>query len=218
VDLDKAKPTRQHRRSPYESGFSIVELMIVVTIMLILLGIAIIQLQPSLQQLRANAALNAAKGAVRQGREASISQRRTIVLQFVTPAANTSCPPSGGTTACIELSQVSEPGNVVQPPFQITPITGSVQFMTFTGLDTPDGYGVPATGGIMFGGVSGGPQSGMQFQSDGTFTDGNGNPINGTIFMGIANIPATARAVTILGNTGRVHTFSGNDHGWYYGA
>lgn len=201
-----------------EQGFSIIETMVVVAMTMIIMAIATIQLQPAIQQIRANAALDAAKGAVRQGRESAISQRRTIVVKFAVPTAATPCPGGGGVTACIELSQISEPGNVVQPPFQITPISGGVQFMTFSAVDTPDGYGVPAGGGIMFGGVSGGPPSGMEFQSDGTFTDGSGNPINGTIFMGIPKIPTTARAVTILGNTGRVHTFWGNTSGWYYGS
>jgi type II secretory pathway pseudopilin PulG len=218
VKMSDAESFRARKTIFSDTGFSILELMVVVTMIMVLMAFATIQMQPAVQQIRANAALDAAKGAVRLGRELSISQRRTIVIQFALPAASSPCVPGADVTACIELSQISEPGNVVQPPFQVTPISGNVQFMTFSGVDTPDGYGVPATGGIMFGGIIGGPPSGMEFQSDGTFTDGNGNPINGTVFMGIPNIATTARAVTILGNTGRVHTYWGNTSGWYYGA
>ena len=89
--------------------------------------------------------------------------------------------------------------------------------MTFAGMpDTPDTFGVPGGGsGIMFGSVTGGPPSGMEFQSDGTFTDGTGVPINGTVFMGITNIPASARAVTVLGNTGRIRGYHGTGTGWF---
>jgi hypothetical protein len=192
------------------------EMMIVVAIIMIIARIAIIQLEPELQQLRANAAIDQVKDAFRLARQTSISQRRTIVIQFVNAAASSSCLPAGAIYQCIELSQMVEPGNVVQAPYLVLPIESTVQFMTFNGLDTPDGYGVPAGGGIMFGGIAGGPVGGMEFQSDGTFVNSTGTPINGTVFMGIANIPTTARAVTILGNTGRVHAFQGSGSAWYY--
>ena len=187
-----------------------------VVIILIVANVAIIMLEPELQQIRANAAIDQVKDAFRLARQTAISQRRTIVIQFVTAAAATTCPASGLVYQCIELSQIAEPGNVVQAPYLILPIESSVQFMTFNGVDTPDGYGVPSAGGIMFGGISGGPVGGMEFQSDGTFINAAGTPINGTVFMGIAGIPTTARAVTVLGNTGRVHAFQGNGSGWYY--
>jgi hypothetical protein len=47
----------------------------------------------------------------------------------------------------------------------------------------------------------------MQFTSTGSFTDANNNLINGTIFIGIPNVPTTARAVTIMGGAGSVERF-----------
>jgi type II secretory pathway pseudopilin PulG len=196
-------------------GFSLLEAVIVVSIMMVVVGVAIIKLQPETQQLRAITAMDQVKDAFRMGRETAISQRRTIVIQFVNSGV-APCLATASTFQCIELSQISEPGNVVQTPYSVVPLAPTVQFMTLSAVDTPDGYGVPGAGGIMFGGVAGGPPTGMEFQSDGTFTDGNGNPINGTVFMGITNIPTSARAVTMLGNTGRVHAFAGNGSGWYY--
>jgi hypothetical protein len=67
----------------------------------------------------------------------------------------------------------------------------------------------------MFNGISGGPGSGMMFQSDGTFTDGNGNPINGTVFLMAPGTANSARAVTVLGNTGRIRAFKANGAGWF---
>ena len=88
----------------------------------------------------------------------------------------------------------------------MTPIPGSVIYTTFPGEpDTPDGYG--NAGPIYFGGVNNGPAAGMIYQSDGTFAAATGIPINGTVFMGIADQPTTARAVTILGTTGRVRSY-----------
>lgn len=188
-----------------ERGFTIIEMVVVIGIIMIILAMAVIELQPTVQQFRANAAMAQVKGAMRQAREIAISQRRTIVLQFV-----------GNNT--IELFQVVEPGNVrAVNPFLTLPIENTVSFMTFAGEpDTPDTYGIPAVpAGVEFGGVVGGPPIGMQFQSDGTFTDANGVPINGTVFMGITNIKTSSRAVTILGATGRVHAFYGTGLSWF---
>jgi hypothetical protein len=96
------------------------------------------------------------------------------------------------------------------------PIQGDVKFGTFSGeVDTPDAYGIPSSGGIEFGGISGGPTTGMQFQSDGTFTDGSGNPINGTAFVVVNGINNSGRAVTVLGNTGRIRAWKNNGSGWF---
>jgi type II secretory pathway pseudopilin PulG len=194
---------RSRRMTSRESGMSMVELVVVVAISLILMGISLIELQPFWQQLQANSGVQQVKETLRQGREAAISQRRTVVVQF-----------SGGNT--IKMFQVAEPSNVVSTtPFITLPLPGTVQFMTFSGeVDTPDGFGIPSTGGIEFGGSSGTPTSGVQFQSDGTFTDGNGVPINGTIFIGLPNIKVSARAVTILGTTGRIKPYSYTGTAW----
>ncbi len=188
-----------------QGGFTIIEMVVVIGIIMIIVSMAIIQLQPTLQQFRANAGMDQVKGAMRQAREIAISQRRTIVIQFV-----------GNNT--IQLFQVVEPGNVrAVNPFLILPIENTVTFQTFAGEpDTPDAYGIPAVpAGVDFNGVVGGPPIGMQFQSDGTFTDANGTPINGTVFLGITNIKTSARAVTVLGATGRMHAWHGTGLSWF---
>ena len=52
------------------------------------------------------------------------------------------------------------------------------------------------------------------FLSDGTFVDLQGNPLNGSIFLGIPKHPETARAVTILGATGRVRAYRWTGSQW----
>ena len=131
---------------------------------------------------------------MRQGRETAISARRTVQVQFFTGL------PCTAGYACVVADQAGSAGQY--PTVILTlPIESSVQFMQFPGeLDTPDAFGNAAP--ITFGGVAGGPLV-MEFQSDGSFTDGNGNVINGTVFLGIANYPQSPTAVTILGGTGR---------------
>lgn len=195
-----------------------VELAMVMVIILVASGVAIIQLQPTWQQLEANAATDQVKTVFREARELSISQRRTIAVEFV------------GTTEIelfqyqIQYTALGAPTQVISStPFLTVPLGNHVSFLTFTGeTDTPDQFSgtITTPGGIYFGGVAGGPPAGMEFQSDGTFTDGNGNPINGTVFLGVTNIPQTARAVTVLGNTGRIKSWratsawGANGAGW----
>lgn len=183
------------------------ELMIVVTIIMIIAGMTIVALQPTLQQNRAYAGMAQVRNSLRQARETAISARRTVQVQFFTGA------PCGANAACVVLTRLDPPGNVPTVILTLT-VEGSVQYQQFAAEpDTPDGYGNAAP--IVFGGVINGPPT-MTFQSDGSFTDGNGNPINGTIFMGVNNVKSSACAITILGGTGRVHAYRYPSGTWVY--
>ncbi len=186
-----------------QRGFSTLELTFVIVMSLAVMAMSVIQMQPFLQQTQANSAQQQLKESLRQAREEAISQRRTIVVQF-----------SG--TKTISLYQVAEPSNIVSSTAYLSLVLpGAAQFMTLTGeIDTPDNFGKPASGGIEFAGASGTPTSGVEFQSDGTFTDGNGNPTNGTIFIGLPNVLTSARAITILGNTGRIKVYRYTGTAW----
>lgn len=200
--LEAIRVTNTFNRTD-QNGFSLIEVTLTLLISLVVMGISVIKLQPVWQQIQADSAMAQVKETLREARELGISQRRTIVVQF-----------SGNTT--VKLFQVAEPSNVVSTtPFVTFPLPGNAQFMTFSGeSDTPDAFGLPTSGGISFGGSNGGPGSGMEFQSDGTFTDGNGVPINGTIFIGLPNSPSSARAITILGNTGRIKPYKSTGAAW----
>lgn len=191
-----------------EAGVSVVELLIVVAIMFVIAGIALVKSEPALQQNRAFSAALQLKTALRQGRETAISARRTVQVQFFTGL------PCTTGFACVQLTRLDPPANI--PTVILTlPLESSVQFMQFPGeLDTPDGFGNAAP--IFFGGVSGGPLV-MEFQSDGSFTDGNGNLINGTVFLGIANYPQSPTAITVLGGTGRAKAYKYRGGAWVYG-
>jgi len=54
----------------------------------------------------------------------------------------------------------------------------------------------------------------LMFLSDGTFVDAQGNPLNGSVFLGLNNHPETARAVTVLGATGRVRGYRWTGSRW----
>lgn len=220
----EAKLVKACRHQNPERGFSIVELLIVCVVIFTIAGMAIIQLQPTWQQLQANGGMSQIKSAMRQARETSISQRRTIVVNFATATLSTPCPPVSGVLNCVELYQMvvsGTPPAAVQAanPFLVLPFSNNVQLLSFTGeTDTPDSFiGAAPTppAGIYDGATAGAPTSGLQFQSDGTFTDGNGNPVNLTLLLGISKMPTSARAITILGNTGKVSAYHGTGVAWF---
>jgi hypothetical protein len=56
----------------------------------------------------------------------------------------------------------------------------------------------------------------MYFQNDGELVDGSTfQPINGTVFLGVSTLNTTsARAITVLGSTGRVRAWKFNGSAW----
>lgn len=201
---DANQEQRTHsQRSKYakrcvgQSAFSLIELLIALLVMSVMVAATVIELHPVIQQWRANNAMNQVMGQLRWAREASIAERRDVQITF-----------NGNNQ--ITLTRRDVP--VGQTVLGSLVITGGMQFMLTPGMpDTPDGFGNAAA--IEFAGVANGPAI-MQFQSDGTLIDGAGNPINGTVFLGVPNLPAAARAITVLGATGRVRAFRGTGQGW----
>src|SRR5882762_11446443 len=132
-------------------GFTLIETLIVIAMSMTLMAISMFQLQPAMQLFRSRAATDQVKNILRQARELAISERRSVVIQFV-----------GNNT--IELFQVLEPTNTIDStPFLTVPL--GVRFMTLSGeTDTPDSFGIPSTGGVEFGGITGGTTTGLQSQ------------------------------------------------------
>jgi type II secretory pathway pseudopilin PulG len=188
---------RLHRRSQ-QGGFSLIELSVVVLLGMILAGMAVYQVEGALPVMRANAAMGQVVSQMRIAREMALAQRRSVQLKFI------------GTNE-IQIERLNQPTGFTN----LDPVyfEGGGQFVVFSGQpDTPAGFG--NDGAIYFGGLIGGPTA-MVFQSDGTFANNaNSQPINGTVFVGIPGLPGTARAVTILGATGRVRPYHWNGTQW----
>jgi Tfp pilus assembly protein FimT len=191
-------------RRPQELGFSLVEAMVVVGIMMTLAAFAMLQSFGSMENYRANAAMDIAISQLRVARQLAISQRRTVTISF-----NIAAQPQ---TMTYQL--VPNAGDTVIPKAVTVPIPPQVSFAQVANEpDTPMGFGTcggsTASGsGICIGGVAGGPPV-MEFTSVGQFTDVSGvTTENGTVFLAIPGQVPTARAVTILGSTGRVRSYT----------
>lgn len=177
----------------------------VIAIIMTISAMAILALQPTLQNFKANGAMNLVASQLRLARELAITERRDIQIAFTS-------------TNTITLTRVLSLGMVANPnePFGVirtVQIASPAVFMVPPGMpDTPDGFG--NAGAIEFEGIVGGPPT-MMFQSDGTFVDTAGNLVNGTVFLGVPNISNSGRAVTVVGATGRIRMYrSDGGGGW----
>ena len=197
-----------------------VELVIVMAIMLVLSSMAIINgLRPS-QNASANAAADVVVDALHQARQLAISKRRNVVVTFTgTNTVGMAVQPLPTDPAPAPLQSVKLNNNV----------NGASQFYLMPGLPNtpmaPLGFGntnaidlEPVNGGavgqaIMF------TTSGSLVGAGGAapanyYAVGNNDPINATIFIGVAGVPTSARAITVVGATGRVRAYYWTGNSW----
>jgi prepilin-type N-terminal cleavage/methylation domain-containing protein len=185
-----------------EQGFSLLETLVVVSVILILSGIALFQSFGSMESYQANSAMDVVTGQLRVARQLAITQRRPVQVWFNLGAVPQS------------VSYQVQPSTLLvgdtTGPMVTMPLPTNTQFVTEAGVpDTPMLFGTcSGSSPVCIGGVAGGPTA-MYFASTGQFSaDQLGvTAYNGTIFVGIPNQSLTARAVTIMGSTGRVRPY-----------
>jgi prepilin-type N-terminal cleavage/methylation domain-containing protein len=198
-----------------EQGFSFLELITVVGIIGILSAFAVMSTRSITFNSKANAAMDAVITQLRAGRQMAISMRRNVLVQITTPNK-------------IQLTVETLPGEAPATP--IAPVYlndnsgGGAQFYVYPGLpDTPMAFGnsqainyVASSGGtaglsVMF--STSGTLVGTTLSS-GFSTVGNSNPVNASIFLAIPGQQNSARAITVLGATGRVRSYFWTGSSW----
>ena len=194
-----------------ERGFSLVELLVVVLLIIAVLGFALLNTSGMMQNSKANNAMNAVVNALRQAREMAIAKRRNVEVEFDLPNK-------------IQLTVLTIPGEApaatVPPVYLNDNAPGAATFQLFAGVpDTPMNFGnsqpinlqQPTGGGawtVMF--TTSGAFVGTS-QSAGTlYATTNNNPVNASVFFGVSGQTNTARAVTVFGATGRVRSYKWN--------
>ncbi len=175
-------------------GFSLIEMMVTVTIILIVSGVAVTAIMPALKAERVNNAYNTTLAAIRQGRDYAVSQRQQYSVTF-----NNAVIPN-----TITLTQVGN-GNVVTT----YPLPTDVTFNVVTGIPTaanavPDGFGAGNVAIDFDQGVAGGSKTVIYFNPDGTGSDVNGNINNGVLYIARAGDLYSSHAITFWGVTGRI--------------
>ena len=175
-------------------GFSLVELLVSIGVIGTISGAAILVMPRMVDDVRSNGVATQAMGAFRIARELAVTERRTHEVRFVPP-----------NRIQIVRLEVPGPGETV---VRTIALEGHQQFHRFAGMpDTPDAFGYG--GALAFG-----PSPNRAFTTEGTFVDGAGDVLNGTLFLGEPGDQHSARAVTIFGPTGLLRVWRWNGRQW----
>lgn len=175
-------------------GFSLIELMVTVTIILIVSGVALMAMQPLLQFQRVANGYNTTLGAIRQARDFAVAQRQQYSVTF----SNAAVPNT------IVITQAGN-GNVVAT-YQLPT---DVAFVAVAGIPTaanavPDGFGAGAQAIQFDWNVPAGNPNMIYFMPDGTAQDIAGNVNNGVIYIARSTQLYSSHAITVWGATGRI--------------
>jgi prepilin-type N-terminal cleavage/methylation domain-containing protein len=198
----------QNRGKRAESGFSLVELVTVVAIVLVLGSFAVISTKVSTANGKANAAAAQVISQFRAARELAISKRRNVQITFTAP----------NQIQMTVLTLTGEtPATAIPSVYLNDNAAGGATFFVFPSLpDTPMAFG--NSNAITFAPASGGTTGlSVMFSSSGSLVGttatsgfssvGSNNPVNASIFVAVAGQTSTARAITVLGTTGRVRSY-----------
>ena len=184
-------------------GFSMIELLIVMTVMLITTGISVMIIQPALKDARVTSGYNATLTTLRRAHDEAAAERRVYVVSF----DNTVSP----NTVTISQNATLAGGGILLVK---TSLPSDITFHAEAGIptnpagacSTPDGFGTGVKPIDFDQGVGGGGASTIYFYPDGSAHDAalNGNFNSGVVYMGRPGELGSSRAITVWGTTGRI--------------
>ena len=182
-----------------QRGFSLLEILTALAVISIVLGMTMLNYGSILPNFKANSAMDQLLYQLRSARERAIAHRREVQVQFI------------GTNQ-LQITEIWPVGTA--PVDKPVSFEGGAQFIVFPSVpDIPAPFNFGNTAPVYFEGLSGGPPI-MKFSTTGAFIDGGNTLVNGTVFMGIPGRSSTARAISILGATGRVREYHWDGSQW----
>jgi type II secretory pathway pseudopilin PulG len=177
-----------------EGGVSLLELLVVLGIIGAVVGLVVPVTAGMIARAKADSTLTETVTWFETARGRASAERRNFEITF------------NSVTNRVKVERVE--ANLTKTVVVDSPLPGETQFFKFSGApDTPDLFGNGAA--IDFDG----PEPHM-FASDGTFVDANGDPSNGTIFIGKPGQNDTGRAITVIGATGLIRGWKLLGNGW----
>ncbi len=176
----------------------------VITIMMAIAAMAILQMKPSMQAARSDNAVRIVMDQIRQAREYSIDNRRYVQIAFPTVSSKPEI-------VITQMNTLTPGGGATNPVLSTVFLPATIQYTLITGMPaTPDFNNNSSATAFVIEGTSTTPTGSFYFQSDGELVDSVTNsPIDGTIYLGVSGNTSSARAVTIMGSTGRTRGWRG---------
>jgi prepilin-type N-terminal cleavage/methylation domain-containing protein len=176
------------------SGFTLAEIMVVLGLIAVMSAIAAMVMPTALRSATADSGATRVVSVLRTAREQAISQRRNVQVTFTAPNQ-------------IVVTRINVPATTTTT-LSTTTLESGITYQLFAGVpDTPDAFGNASAAAF-------GTATTVMFTSEGAFVDQNGDPVNGTVFLGRGIDPMTARAVTIFGPTALIRQWRWNSRVW----
>jgi len=197
---DSSRKMRSQKRAcgaADSRGFSLMELMIVASVMMIVGGITSVALIPVWQQTRITNAYNTTLMTLRRAHDEAVAERRVYVVSFNNGAIPNTITVTQNTTAGPVLVSAQ-----LAPEIGFTVIPG-IPTSNSAPPTTPDSFGTGGQAIDLDVGVTPGIPT-IYFYPDGTAQDSVGNIANGVVYIARQNDLYSSRAVTVWGATGRV--------------
>lgn len=187
-------------------GFSMLELVVTSSILMIMGGVTFIAMQPIIKQNTVNNAYETALQVIRTYRNQAITKSNRYIVIFAPGAAG---PPATAPTITVQFWGTGVP--VAPAPVTIATYTlpTDIQFGVIAGFPTtaatvPDGFGAGAQPIDFDQGMGLGSQNYVMFMPDGSSQDTLGNLNSGILYITRGTDLYNSRAVTVFGPTGRI--------------
>jgi type II secretory pathway pseudopilin PulG len=179
------------RRS--QAGFSLSEIVVTLGVLMVGGGVAIMNISGALRGSHVETAYQNTLNQMRFARQVAIDKRTVCRVDFAAPGT-------------ISVTQAFADGNPVQT--ETITLPADVQYTIVNGMPsppspTPDNIGNGKIA-IDFDRVAGGSGTAIFFQPDGSALDAAGRANDGVIYLARPNELNGARAITLLGTTGRI--------------
>jgi len=184
-------------RSRRMRGFSLMEMMVVLCLILIVMGVSTMTLVPALKSGRITEGYNTTLMQLRRARDISVAQRQIYFVTLSNAVQPNTVTITQGSTGTVISSQTL-PTDVffdVEPGIPVSPVAPPT---------TPDGFGVGAPAIDFDQGIVGGVKNVIYFYPDGSAKDALGNVNNGVVYVARPGEILSSRAITIWGGTGRL--------------
>jgi prepilin-type N-terminal cleavage/methylation domain-containing protein len=199
-------------RQKLNRGFSLLELMITVSIILIMGGVTFLTMQPILQKNHVNTAYETTLEVIRTYRNQAITKSNRYILIFA-PGTTVPSVPATITVQFWGTGVPVAPAPVTIATYQLPP---DINFGVLGGFPTsaatvPDGFGAGATALDFDQGMGLGSQNYIMFMPDGSSQDTLGNWNSGVLYMTRASDLYSSRSITVFGPTGRIRGYRLNN-------